>query len=153
MSDDTIKGLSILFVVMIVVLPMGWVLLSNEPPGPFTATEAGQVDNALKASGLNLCEQTKSTWQVAGARGGTSIRISGDCTGTDTGNAVYIHTQNFDSVQNRDAAVRLIQKGINMNDINGAVYTFGSYVIAVQGPAGGEPVTEVVSRVKSGLSK
>jgi len=153
MSNNTIKVVSILFAFMIIVLPMGWMLVSTEPPGPYFATESSQVQAALKATGLNLCEQTESKWQLSGAQGGNSILISDDCSVQDSGKAIYIHTQKFDSSQNRDAAVRLVQKSINMNDINGAVYTYGSYVIAVQGPTGGKPITEVMAQVKAGLKK
>ena len=153
MSNNTIKGVSILFAFMIIVLPMGWILVSNEPPSPFTATEASQVQAALKASGLNLCEETESIWQVSGALGGSSIRISADCSVKDDGNGIFVHTQKFDSSQSRDAAFRLVQRSINMNDINGAVYTYGSFVIAVQGPTGGKPITEVLAQIKAGLRK
>jgi hypothetical protein len=153
MSNNTMKVVSILFACMIIGLPMGWILLSNEPPSAYYATESSQVQAALKATGLNLCDKTESTWNVTGALGGFTILVSSDCNAKETDSAVYIHTQNFDSVQNRDSAVRSIQRSINMNDINGGVYTFGSYVIAVQGQAGGKPVTETVARVKTGLRK
>ena len=153
MSNNTIKAGSILFACMIIFLPMGWILISNEPPGAYFEAESSQVQAALKASGLNFCTQAESTWQVAGALGGSSVLVSDDCSAQVSGKAIYIHTQKFDSVQNRDAAVRLIQKSIQMNDINGAVYTYGSFVIAVQGPTGGKPISEVVAQVKSGLTR
>jgi len=153
MSDNTIKAVSILFTAMIIVLPMGWALVATQPPGPFTTTEEKQVLDALKASGLAFCGQTESTWKVTGAQGGTTILVSSDCSKKSTDKAIFIHTQKFDSAQDRDDAVRLIQKTINMNQINGAVYTFGSYVVAVQGPTGGEPITDTVAKVKAALQK
>jgi hypothetical protein len=153
MTDNLIKGGSILFAVMIIILPMGWVLISSEPPGPYIKTESSRVQAALEATGLNLCQQTESTWQVSGALGGNSILVSDDCSEGFSGEAIYIHTQNFDSVETRDAAVRLIQRSITIKALNGAVYTYGSYVIAIQGSAGGEPVQEVVERVTSQLQR
>lgn len=138
---------------MFVFLPMGWILISNESLGPYYPTEASQVEAALKATGLNLCKQSESKWSVQGAMGGFSSLVSSDCSAKDLNDGVYIHTQKFDSVQNRDSAVNLIQRSINMNDINGAVYTYGSYVIAVQGPTGGKPITETVEKVKAELKK
>ncbi|PWR70355.1 hypothetical protein [Methanospirillum lacunae] len=153
MSNNAIKVVSILFAVMIILLPMSWAFVVTQTPGPYFATESNQVLDALKAAGLNYCEQTESTWQVTGAQGGKSVRISSDCSKKSSDTTIFIHTQKFDSAQDRDDAVRLIQKTINMNDLNGGVYTYGSYVIAVQGPTGGKPISETLSQVKAALQK
>ncbi|WP_319580620.1 hypothetical protein [uncultured Methanospirillum sp.] len=153
MSNTTIKAVSILFAAMIIVLPIGWALVSNQPSSPFASTEVNQVLDALKASGLSFCDKTETTWKVTGAQGGTSIHISSDCSKKSSDKAIFIHTQKFDSAQDRDDAVRLIQKTINMNDLNGAVYTYGSFVVAVQGPTGGQPITETVTKVKAALQR
>lgn len=153
MSFNAFKVISILFVLMFVFLPMGFILISNEPPGPYYPTQVSQVEAALKATGLDLCEKSDATWKVTGAMGGFTTLVSADCSARDQSNAIYIHTQQFDTVQNRDSAVSLIKKSINMNDINGAVYTYGSYVIAVQGPTGGKPITDTVEKVKAQLQK
>ncbi|MDD1727870.1 MAG: hypothetical protein LUQ50_02225 [Methanospirillum sp.] len=153
MSDNTIKTVSIFFAAMIIVLPIGWGLVSNQPPGPYFTTEVNQVLDALKASGLTFCDQTETTWKVTGAEGGKTILISSDCSKKATDKAIFVHTQKFDSAQDRDNAVRLIQRTINMNQINGGVYTYGSYVVAVQGPTSGEPITETETKVKAALLK
>jgi hypothetical protein len=153
MSYNTIKAVSILFAVLFITLPIGWALVSNQPPGPYFPTETTKVLDVLKASGLTFCDQTDSTWQVTGAQGGKSISISDDCSQKTPGMTIFIHTQMFDSVQSRDNAARLIQRTINMNQINGGVYTYGSVVIAVQGPTGGKPITETVNQVKAALQK
>ena len=153
MSNNTIKVISILFVIMVILFPMGWILVSTEPPGQYYETASSQVQAALKATGLSFCDQTESKWNVSGATGGFTICISDDCSVKDSGIAVYLHTQDFNTVESRNSAVRLVQKSINMNDINGAVYTYGSYVVVVQGPTGGKPIAEIVSQVKAGLKK
>lgn len=132
---------------------MSWTFIVTQPPGPYFTTESNQVLDALKAAGLNYCEQTESTWQVTGAQGGTSVRISADCSKKVSDTTVYIHTQKFDSVRDRDDAVRLIQKTINRNELNGGVYTYGSFVIAVQGPTGGKPISETLNQIKTALQK
>jgi len=153
MTDNTIKFGSILFAAMIIILPIGWGIVTYQPPGPYFATEINQVLDALKSSGLNFCDQTDSTWKVNGALGGKSIQISSDCSNEISDSTIFIHTQKFDSEQDRDNAIRLIQRTIFKNDINGAVSAFGSFVIVVQGPTGGAPVTETEDKVKAALQK
>ena len=151
MSNTLNKIVAIIFVLMLVGLPMGWILISNEPPGPYYPTDADKVQAALKAAGLTICSETQYKWNVTGALGGNSFVISGDCSASGQADAIKVYTQNFDSVEDRNSAVQFIQKSINKNDINGGVYTYGSFVIAVQGQAGGEPITETLAQVKAGL--
>jgi len=153
MSNTTIKAVSILFAAMIIVLPIGWGLVSNQPPSPYVTTEVNQVLDALKAAGLTFCDKTETSWKVTGAQGGTSILISSDCSKKSSDTAIFIHTQKFDSAQDRDNAVKLIQRTINLNALNGGVYTYGSFVVAVQGPTGGEPITDTVAKVKAALQR
>lgn len=149
MTNTLNKIVVIIVVLMIVGLPMGWILLSNEPPGPYFVTDSDKIKSSLKAAGFTLCSMTEYKWIVTGALGGESMVVSDDCSAGITPQTIKIYTQHFDSVQDRNNAVSLIQKSINQKDVNGGVYTFGSYLIAVQGQTGGEPITETLAQVKA----
>jgi|GEM_PF-1071842 len=148
MSNILNKIVVIIVVLMVIGLPMGWILLSNEPPGPYFVTDSDKIKTTLKEAGLTICSMTEYKWNVKGAMGGESMIISDDCSAQMTPETIKVYTQNFDSVQDRNSAVSLIQTSINQKDINGGVYTYGSYVIAVQGQTGGEPITETLTKLK-----
>jgi len=138
---------------MFIFLPMGWIIMYNSIPSQYYPVNSGQVQAALKAAGLNICSQTDSQWNLTGAQGGQIFVISSDCSAKQQTDAIYVHTQNFDSADNRDSAVKAIQRGIVINGLNAAVYTYGSYVIVVQGQKGGTPITQTVAQVKAQIGK
>ncbi|PWR71910.1 hypothetical protein ACKUB1_11585 [Methanospirillum stamsii] len=147
------KIVSIIIIFMFVCLPMGWMLVANEPPGAYYPTSNEKIDAFLQATGLSICEKSATQWNVIGALGGTSVLISKDCQVTELDSRAYIHLQKFDTQEHRDSAVNYIKASINRLNMNGAVFTYGAYVILVQGPTGGKPNFETISQVKEALTE
>lgn len=147
------KVVSIIFIFMFVCLPMGWMLVANEPPGAYYPTSNEKVDAFLQATGLSICEKTSTQWNVIGALGGISALISKDCQSSELDSRAYIHLQKFDTQEHRDSAVNYIKASINKLNLNGAVFTYGSYVIVIQGPTGGNPISETITQVKGALKE
>jgi hypothetical protein len=139
---------AVIVVIMIILLPFGWILLSHEPPGPFTKeTSIENIKDAMIRAGVVLCSEKENTWDVPGALGGKTYTISTDCKAVDQSPDIIIHVQKFSSEETRDAAIR----GFNSQTRgkpNGVILTHGPYVILLQGPLHGD----VASKIKEQLS-
>jgi len=149
MDQKTMEIGAVILVVLIILLPFGWILLAHEPPGPFTKeTSIEKIKDAMLRSGIVLCSEKDNSWDVPGALGGKTYVISGDCKAVDQSPDIIIHVQKFESEETRDAAIR----GFNSQTRgrpNGVILTHGPYVILLQGPLHGD----VASKIKEALSE
>ncbi|MFH0967366.1 MAG: hypothetical protein V1862_06755, partial [Methanobacteriota archaeon] len=107
MNQKTIEIAGVVLVVMIILLPFGWIILSQEPAGPFTAeTPAVMVKEVMTRAGITLCGEKENTWDVPGALGGMTYFISSDCGRTDQNPDVIVHVQKFETEETRNAVIR-----------------------------------------------
>jgi hypothetical protein len=148
MKQKTMEIAGVILVVMIIMLPFGWILLSQEPAGPFTKeTSVEKIKDAMIRAGIVLCSEKENTWDVPGAQGGMTYIISADCKAVDQSPDITIHVQKFASEETQNAAIR----GFNAQTRgkpNGVILTHGPYVILLQGPLHGD----AASKIKEQLS-
>lgn len=98
-EEDTSTWAVIIILVMIFLLPVGWIFLAY-PAEPHYVVTGEPVRDAAQAAGIRVISTSDITWPIPGAEGG-KIYILGD----DAGNALAVQTQRFDSAQSRDAAI------------------------------------------------
>jgi len=93
-------GLAILMVIMIIVPIILVILIGGTMP--YTLIHGEPVKTAVEKAGITIVSENETLWNLTGSLGGkTYVLID------RSGNTVTISTQNFDSAENRDAAVRL----------------------------------------------
>jgi hypothetical protein len=93
-------GLAVFLVIMFLV-PVGMIIfLSGEVP--YRVITGEPVNAAAQAAGVTVTSVKDMMWNLTGATGGKTYTL------TDrSGEVVTIATQNFDSAESRDAAIRL----------------------------------------------
>jgi hypothetical protein len=93
-------GLAVFLVIMFLV-PVGMIIfISGEVP--YRVITGEPVNAAAQAAGVTVTSVKDTIWNLTGATGGKTYTL------TDrTGEVVTIATQNFDSAESRDAAIRL----------------------------------------------
>jgi hypothetical protein len=93
-------GLAVFLVIMFLV-PVGLIIfVSGEVP--YRVITGEPVNAAAQAAGVSVASVKDTTWNLTGAIGGKTYML------TDrSGDVVTIATQNFDSQESRDAAIRL----------------------------------------------
>lgn len=96
-SDDII---AVILIVMIGVLPIGWVVLTH-PAHPYFVVKGEPLREAADAAGLDIIHAEDVLWPFPGATGGR-IYILQD----DNGNTISIQTQRFESEETRNAVIR-----------------------------------------------
>jgi hypothetical protein len=142
MSDeDTATWIVVIILVMIFLLPIGWIFLAY-PAEPHYVVTGEPVREAAGATGITVISASNSTWPLVGAEGGM-IYILGD----DAGNTLAVQTQRFDSAESRDAAILTIStQTIGKGKTAGTLIVIGDQVIHFGPDPGG-----IISRVATEL--
>lgn len=90
----------VIFLVAIVLLPVGMVILTGTPV-PYYPVSGEPVRELLDAEGISIVSAQDSYWNMPGAAGGKTYVI------VDSDNhQTIIATQNFETGDARDAAIR-----------------------------------------------
>ena len=92
-------GLLIL-VIAVVLIPLGIVIIAGSH-SPYYPVNGEPVKDILAKNGITITSVSNSTWNIPGAIGGKTYVVT-DADGQQT----IIATQNFDSEESRDAAIR-----------------------------------------------
>jgi len=129
-------GLLIL-VVAVVLIPIGIVILAGSHSAYYTVS-GEPVKDILEKKGVNVTNVTDTHWDVPGALGGKTYVL------TDADNQqTIITTQNFDSEESRDAAIRTWHTSqAGRGKPAGNLIIIGQHVIVVSQP--NRPVMDVI---------
>jgi hypothetical protein len=138
-------GLLIL-VVAIVLIPLGIVILAGSHSAYYTVS-GEPVKDILEKKGINVSSITDTHWDVPGAMGGKTYVI------TDADNQqTIIATQNFDSEESRDAAIRTWHTSqAGRGKPAGNLIVVGQHIIVVSQPS--RPIMDVIGPELTGNLK
>jgi hypothetical protein len=90
----------LILVIAVVLIPLGIVILAGSH-SPYYTVSGEPVKDILAKNGISITSVKNTTWDIPGAIGGKTYVL------TDADNLqTTIATQNFDSVESRDAAIR-----------------------------------------------
>lgn len=138
MNHKTLEIGGIALVVLLILIPFGWIIIAHEPPGSFTDdVSVDMVKDVMTRAGFPLCSEKENVWDVPGALGGKTYTISQDCSPANQQPGITVHVQKFQSEETRDAMIRGFNSQVRGKP-NGVLLTRGPYVILVQGHGHGE---------------
>jgi len=100
-ESDTAAWGAILIILVIFLLPIGWMLVFYAAE-PYHVVSGEPLRDAAQAAGITVVSATDSTWPVTGATGGKTYTLS-----DENGNIYTVQSQSFDSAGSRDAAIQL----------------------------------------------
>jgi hypothetical protein len=133
MNHRNIEIISVIVVILIILVPYGWIIYSHQSTGSFTdIASVEKIKDEMKKAGITVCNETEAKWSVPGALGGITYVISPDCNDLQQTPDVIVHTQKFESEQTMDAAIRSFNSQTHGKP-NGVILTSGQYLILVQG--------------------
>ena len=133
----------ILILIVIFLLPIGWMLVFYSAE-PYHVVSGEPLRDAAQAAGINVVSATDSTWPVAGATGGKTYTLS-----DETGNIYTVQTQLFDSAGSRDAAIQVFNaQSVGRGRPVGKLIIVGNHLVYVK------PYTsEILKRLAPELQK
>jgi len=133
MTRRDTETLAVLFVlVLIVLLPIGWILIAF-PAEPYHVLTGEHVREAAQAADVRVAHVTDITWSLPGSLGGKSYVLE-----DHAGNTLVIQTQAFDSVESRDAAVLTFSaQSIGKGRTIGTLMVIGDQVVHIMPESGG----------------
>ncbi len=98
---DTTTWTVFLILILVILLPIGWIMVVL-PAEPYHVVQGEPLREAVENSGIHIVSAIDYNLPISGATGGKIYTIS-----DINGNFFTIHTQSFDSVESRDAAIQL----------------------------------------------
>jgi hypothetical protein len=116
----------LLLVLAVVLIPLGIVILAGSH-SPYYEVKGDPVKEILDSKGITIASVKNTTWAAPGALGGKTYVVA-DADGKET----IIVTQNFDSEQSRDAAIRTwhtSQPGLGKP--SGNLFIVGQHIIVI----------------------
>lgn len=148
MNQKSMEITGVILLVILILIPFGLILISQEPAGPFTRdTSLKEIRDLVTKSGVVLCSERENTWDVPGAQGGMTYTFRENCSIVDKHPDVIIHVQKFNTEENRNAAIHGFNSQIKGKS-NGVLLTHGPYVILVQGPLHGKVAAKIKKQIK-----
>ena len=129
-------GLLIL-VIAVVLIPLGIVILAGSH-APYYAVSGEPVKDILEKKGINVTSVSDTHWDIPGATGGKTYVL------TDADNQqTIISTQNFDSEESRDAAIRTWHTSqAGRGKPAGNLIVVGQHIVVISQPS--RPVMDVL---------
>ncbi len=133
----------LIFIVIIAILPCGLLVLLNSQVAYYPVT-GEPVKDVLDAQGIILVSEQDNPWNLPGATGGkTYVIIDRDKQQT------IISTQNFNSEESRDAAIRSwYAGGTGRGKPAGSLFVIGQHLIIVS--PSDRPVLETLGAILNG---
>jgi len=148
MNQKAMEIAGIILVVILILIPFGWIILSQNPAGSFTKdTSVQEIRDAMNRAGIVLCSERENTWIVPGAVGGMTYQIMKDCSVVDQRPDITIHVQKFVTEETRDAAIRGFNAQ-NRGKPNGVILTHGPYIILIQGSLHGTIAPQIKEQLE-----
>jgi hypothetical protein len=114
----------LVFLVIMFLVPCGLLLVASHEAGyyPVPSDPAG---TAVKAEGIVLTGVRDTMWNLPGATGGKTYVLA-----DDSGNTLTIETQAFDSLESREAAIRLYNAHpVGRGKPIGSIHVIGQYMV------------------------
>jgi hypothetical protein len=143
-EDTTATWIVILILVVIFLLPIGWIFLAY-PAEPHHVVKGEPVREAAEAAGVHVVSVTDVTWLLPGAQGGKVYLLE-----DNAGNTLAIQTQTFDSRQSRDAAILTFgAQSVGKGKTVGTLRVVGDQVIHI-GPDPGGILSEIGAELRKG---
>ena len=127
----------LLLVVAVVLLPLGMIILAASP-APYYPVSGEPVKDILVQKGISIVKVQDLTWDVPGALGG-KVYVVDDADKDQT----IIFTQNFDSIESRDAAIRTwLTSQASRGKPPGSLFIKGQQIIVVVKAS--RPVSDII---------
>ncbi len=140
--------MSVLVILMFVFLPFGFIAASV-PAQPYTVISVEPLREAAVASGVKICNETDTLWNVPGAIGGRTYVLSDECGAMTPDNTIVVSVQKFDTADSRDGAIRLYYSNtVNHAGPVGNVFVYGQYVAFVQAPKNSGLVKKIADELR-----
>jgi len=140
-EENTATWAVIIVLVMIFLLPIGWIFFSY-PAEPHYVVTGEPVREAAQAAGIHVISTSAITWPIPGAEGGKIYLLE-----DDAGNTLAVQTQTFDSAESRDAAILTFSaQTIGKGKTAGTLIVVGDQVIHFGPDPGG-----IISRIGTEL--
>lgn len=121
--------IAVILVLAIILLPVSVAVLAHGTD-PYRIIEGNPIEIAAEAAGLVICNETETSWNIAGLTKGMTYTISDNCANpTET---IRLDVLSFDNAEARDAAILAYHSNtIGKNHPHGNLIVLGQYLIFV----------------------